>query len=46
MTEVFLVINSGSSSIKFNLTTCLFSKPTIAYCLEKGLESLGYSCNE
>ena len=29
-----------------NLTDYLFSKPTIAYYLEKGLESLGFSCNE
>jgi hypothetical protein len=29
-----------------NLTAYLFSKPTIAYYLEKGLESLGYSCNK
>ncbi|MCL9683887.1 DUF3775 domain-containing protein [Legionella maioricensis] len=29
-----------------NLTGYLFSKPTIAYYLEKGLECLGYSCNE
>ncbi len=27
-----------------DLTAYLFSKPTIAYYLEKGLESLGYSC--
>jgi hypothetical protein len=29
-----------------DLTAYLFSKPTIAYYLEKGLEALGYSCNE
>ena len=29
-----------------DLTAHLFSKPTIAYYLEKGLESLGYSCNQ
>ena len=29
-----------------DLTAYLFSKPTIAYYLEKGLESLGYSCNK
>jgi hypothetical protein len=29
-----------------NLTDYLFSKPLIAYYLEKGLESLGYSCDE
>ncbi|EHL30416.1 DUF3775 domain-containing protein [Legionella drancourtii] len=29
-----------------DLTEYLFSKPTIAYYLEQGLEFLGYSCDE
>jgi hypothetical protein len=36
----------ASNNLDTNLTAYLFSKPTIAYYLEKGLESLGYSCNK
>jgi Protein of unknown function (DUF3775) len=34
------------SNLAPNLTGYLFSKPFIAYYLEKGLESLGYICDE
>ena len=36
----------ASNNLPPELTAYLFSKPTIAYYLEKGLESLGYSCNQ
>jgi hypothetical protein len=36
----------AKNNLEPNLTAYLFSKPTIAYYLEKGLESLGYSCNK
>ncbi|KGP63252.1 hypothetical protein EP47_02890 [Legionella norrlandica] len=36
----------ASNNLLPNLTDYLFSKPLIAYYLEKALESLGYSCDK
>ncbi|ARG97335.1 DUF3775 domain-containing protein [Legionella micdadei] len=36
----------AKENIADNLTDYLFAKPLIAYYLEKGLEALGYSCEE
>ncbi|KTD30558.1 MULTISPECIES: DUF3775 domain-containing protein [Legionella] len=36
----------AKNNLADNLTDYLFAKPLIAYYLEKGLEALGYSCDE